>query len=181
MNLDIWLFQAINGLAGKSIFWDTFMYYVSYLSPALFMIALIFAYVYYKDSAIFVKALIVIGLCFLFKGILGFFYFRDRPFIALKNVNYLGYHDPTSSIPSGHTLFGFGAFFPTLSLKNWLTWTMLFFAILTAFSRIYLGYHYPSDIIVGVLVSGVFFLIVEILFAHPKFSTITKYFGKNKK
>ncbi|MDD4983988.1 MAG: phosphatase PAP2 family protein [Candidatus ainarchaeum sp.] len=167
MNIDVWLFQAINGLAGKSVFWDNFMYYFSIISPYLFVILLIFAYVYYKDSMIFVKALFVIGLCFLFKGLLGLFFFRDRPFVALKNVNFIGNHDPTSSMPSGHTMFSFGAFFPTLEFKNWLTWLMLFLAILTAFSRVYLGYHYPSDILVGILVSGFFYLVVYYIFEHP--------------
>ncbi|MFZ5944820.1 MAG: phosphatase PAP2 family protein [Bacillota bacterium] len=76
---------------------------------------------------------------------------RRRPYQALQNV-YTGpklYKD--ASFPSGHstaafcTATVFSTILPTLSILFFL------FAFLVAVSRVYLGMHYPTDIIVGAI------------------------------
>ncbi len=54
---------------------------------------------------------------------------------------------------SSHAANSFGvATFPALTLRNRLsTLTLFLWACLTSYSRIYLGFHYPSDILVGLL------------------------------
>ncbi|MBE7036035.1 MAG: phosphatase PAP2 family protein [Ruminococcaceae bacterium] len=64
------------------------------------------------------------------------------------------------SFPSGHTQnfstwsFSFGLYLK----KHWLTISALFLTILIAFSRMYLGAHYPIDVLIGALL-GFFFAI----------------------
>jgi len=56
--------------------------------------------------------------------------------------------------PSGHTLHAVGftlvalAYFPSLAA------VLVPFALLTAASRIALGLHYPSDVLIGALLGG---------------------------
>ncbi|NLJ70703.1 MAG: phosphatase PAP2 family protein [Clostridiaceae bacterium] len=89
---------------------------------------------------------------------------RPRPYEVLPNVRMvIGKVDETS-FPSGHSATAFGsAFVIFLRERGWLRWTALAMAILMAFSRLYVGVHYPSDVlagsIVGILIAtGVVFL-----------------------
>lgn len=74
-----------------------------------------------------------------------------------------------SSFPSSHAAGSFGAasaFFLTAKEKpaSYYRWPVLILALLTAFSRLYLFVHYPSDVLAGITVGVVVgFLTVYIL------------------
>jgi undecaprenyl-diphosphatase len=57
---------------------------------------------------------------------------------------------------SGHAANAFGfAVFAALLFKNRLfTWTILLFAFINGYSRIYLGVHFISDVVAGALVGA---------------------------
>lgn len=75
---------------------------------------------------------------------------------------------------SSHAANAFGlATFLILLLPtkyNWLKITLLFWAILVAYSRIYNGVHYPSDVIVAMLLGLLYgFLVKSILLKFKVF------------
>lgn len=48
--------------------------------------------------------------------------------------------------------FGFATFMALLFRNKWFTWTMMIFAFVNGYSRIYLGAHFISDVVVGTVV-----------------------------
>jgi len=75
---------------------------------------------------------------------------RPRPFVALSGVHLLA-HAGRFSFPSGHATDIFlAATVLSLALKK--PFALYLIAAGVAFSRIYLGVHYPSDTIAGALI-----------------------------
>ncbi|MBS4538891.1 phosphatase PAP2 family protein [Clostridium sp. D2Q-11] len=111
----------------------------------------------------FIIAMVGGGL--IIKG-LKYYYQRSRPSI-IPHIDAVGF-----SFPSGHAMgslifYGFMIYFIFRSkLSKIIKWSLSFFAtilfILIGISRIYLGAHYPSDVIAGQM-SGAIWLIVTIM------------------
>jgi undecaprenyl-diphosphatase len=97
------------------------------------------------------------------------FYFRPRPYVAfpqvLAQVDRLFYQPTVSSFPSYPAALTF-AFAFGIWLENRTVGAVLFIlAVLMSLARIYVGVHYPSDIVagaaVGILVTYLVFSLLK--------------------
>jgi undecaprenyl-diphosphatase len=79
---------------------------------------------------------------------------RLRPCHVLENINLLVDCGGGKSMPSSHAANAFGqAVMFGLLYRGW-TWPLLVFAALVAISRVFVGVHYPFDILVGATIGG---------------------------
>lgn len=144
-------FQAIYSLTGNPIL-DQTMYFLAEFLILLIPLSLI--YLWFQDrtgkeDAAFTGYSTVAGV--LFTYFMGLFYAHENPSAVYDTV--ISYH-PENSFPSQHTTSMFAAAFPLFYReRERIGWLIAAGGILTGFSRIYIGEHWPIDIL-GAVVAG---------------------------
>lgn len=158
---------------------DRFMWLYSGKAVWLPLAAFILFLLVYKKKwrewiLILLSIVLVIALCDQFASHLCkplFTRFRPthHPDFMNEVQTVFGYRGGLYGFMSSHAAnaFGFATFITLLFRNKWFTATIFFWAILTSYSRIYLGVHFISDIIPGALVGilfgyGVYRLYVKV-------------------
>ena len=79
---------------------------------------------------------------------------RPRPFESWQSLTCLMAPPDKFSFPSGHTMTAFAAWAALSTLLPGLTIPYLLTAIIIGLSRVFLGLHYPTDVLVGALMGS---------------------------
>lgn len=83
---------------------------------------------------------------------------RDRPFLTLDKTRVIGWREKGDSFPSGHTtqiFFLMALFIHHFQLGMGESIALYAAAALVGFTRIYVGAHYPRDVVAGVVLGSV--------------------------
>lgn len=181
---DISLYHLINGLAGHNHLLDDLMIFFAKYALEFYAILFIVAWLTLPKRDIEHRhAIIVAGLsgilALLINVVISHVWYRPRPFTVLHKGTYLQLisHSKDASFPSDHTSGSFG--FASGSWGHntkWISGTFTVIAFLVMFSRIYVGVHYPTDVIASLIV-GV--LSGKIMWRFSRlFYPITLFFAK---
>ncbi len=169
MSLDIYLFRVINNLADQSKFLD---FSGVFLADKLAYILVLAAFVIIMLEPnwrqrffrlFFISFSVLVARGFMVE-IIRWVYARPRPSLFLSDVAVLIHKNlQEPSFPSGHAAAFFAlaiAFY--FVEKKWFPY-FLTAAILMGIARVFVGVHYPLDILVGALIGWLGVLLARAL------------------
>lgn len=160
--LDTWIFLLFN-LRGYHPFWlDRLMWILTQIGNGVAGI-LLGAFLYFTGlRALATQLLLGILSLWLAVELVKALVERTRPFLVLEGARIIGWRERGKSFPSGHTAQAF--FMTTLMAHHFETGALLSgllygTAALVALTRIYVGAHYPRDVIAGAVLGSVWGLL----------------------
>ena len=177
IGLDKELLLKLNG--GESIFLDGFMWFATttyiWIPTALVLVYILFKHNGWKRGVftIIAIALVITAADQISSSIFKPLFHRWRPaqdpsFMYMVDI-VRGYRGGRFGFISSHAAntFALTTFVYLLTRKKAILFTLLSWACLCSYSRIYLGVHYPGDIICGALVG--ILCAISIFYLYTKF------------
>lgn len=155
--LDMSIFKLLN-MQSYPAWLDRYMWWITQLGNML--TALIAALIFFLLDYRLLAVEIVIGTLtlWLFVETIKALADRDRPFLTFEQTRIIGWRERGDSFPSGHTTQIF--FLMTLFIQHFHPHisgaaALYVVAALVGFTRIYVGAHYPRDVIAGIVLGCV--------------------------
>ena len=163
MNLDLYWFSYIHTFVGRSAGLDQLGIFLAAYSEYVWAVILILVLFWPKraraKNRVVVVVSVVAGLFarLVVKGLIVLAYPRPRPFVVLSSVHPLissPLAENYQSFPSGHAIFFFAVATVIFSFEpKWGTLALIA-AVLMGIARVYVGVHWPSDILAGALLGS---------------------------
>jgi membrane-associated phospholipid phosphatase len=165
--IDVWVLLFFN-MNGKRTPWlDSTMLGITQIGNGVF--AMIIAFIVFLSVNHIFAYEIALGTLSLWLAVelIKVLIHRTRPYLAIKKIRIVGSRAGGPSFPSGHTSQAF--FLATLmihyySVGLWIAFVIYGVALLVGITRIYVGMHYPRDVIGGAIFGtcwGIFGVVVN--------------------
>lgn len=176
MFINAFVFKEINGIAHLNGMLDMIMIMIAKYSPVLFIVALAVFYLYgvYRGDKLFryaaVEAFAITVISLFIGSLIGIFSYEPRPFVT-NHVNLLTPHASDASFPSDHSLGTMGIAVGINNSYKFFGKILILLSLLVGISRVYVGVHYPLDVLGSYLIVLVVNLIYR-FFLRNKISDI---------
>ncbi|MBM7704157.1 undecaprenyl-diphosphatase [Metabacillus iocasae] len=154
-------FKSINRFSGRCTPIDFLMIFFSQKVRYVFLFFIMM--MWFRNRAyrkIVYCAGISSGITLVINFIVKLFYYKPRPFINHR-VGILIPSKMDSSFPSKHTLLVFAVSTSIILHQRAVGSIMWVLSLLTSFSRIWVGHHYPADVISSALIGSMTSIIVD--------------------
>ncbi|NLK12658.1 MAG: phosphatase PAP2 family protein [Candidatus Phytoplasma sp.] len=167
--MELEIIRSIQSISNQ--FLDTVFKMITFLGDQYVFIGLAVVIYWFIDKKKGFKLVFVFLLSTAFTSVFKTIIKRPRPFIEDSTLS-IGTKTHGYSFPSGHsqaitveTSFLYDEYGKK---KSWVKYGLLSLLILVPFSRVYLGQHYPTDVIAGVILGIVMFILGSYLFKQMK-------------
>ncbi|MFF2755760.1 phosphatase PAP2 family protein [Psychrobacillus sp. NPDC058041] len=158
MHLDFQLFELINQFAGKNNLLDQTV--ILFSKYGLILLGLALLWLWFTKTGdkqenrkivllAFTIAVIALGI----DKLIEITYFRPRPFVNHAVTLLVQKSNLDPSFPSNHSAGSFALAFAIFWKRKKMGTMLLTFAFFMAISRIYLGVHYPLDVMAGAIIA----------------------------
>lgn len=145
ISLDESLFSLINNSTNSYLF--SFFNLITYLGSSIFWILLIIIFWLKNQRKLSLQLLFAFILDTVALSILKVVFLRPRPSQAISIIDF----DIGPSFPSGHSERAFSGAVVLANHYKKYNWLFYILSILVSFSRVYIGLHYPLDVLIGVI------------------------------
>ena len=155
--LNIDAFRAINNLGKQYSFLNSTMIFLAEYM-VYFLGLIIIAYWFTrsrKNKMMIIQAMVAFVTAEIIGKLAGKFHLNYQPFAVLSDVNKLIDHAVDNSFPSDHTILFFSICFSFWLVRKKTGWLWLVLAFCVAISRIWVGVHYPFDVVTGAILGSI--------------------------
>jgi len=164
--LDAWAFLLFNVRGQRPVWLDLIMKVLTQIGSASVALAVALVLYLIGDRMLSYELLLGTLTLWLVVELIKFLVHRSRPFIRLTQTRIVGNRARGRSFPSGHTSQVF--FMATLITQHfhsslWVVILLYASAFLVGITRMYIGAHYPRDVLAGAILGCVWGLLGVIL------------------
>lgn len=150
--IDVWVFMFLNMKGKRSPWMDWLMLAFTQLGNFIFAMILTLLFFGFGHDQMAIELILGMTILMLSVQIMKTLIHRKRPFSNFTNIRIVGSRAIGQSFPSGHTSQAF--FLATLlwtffGRNLWIGVILYLIASLVGITRIYVGMHYPRDVLGG--------------------------------
>lgn len=159
----------------SNLFMDTLFKFITLFGEEVILIVILGFLYWSYDKKLGEQIGFTVFISLALNSIIKWIVSRPRPFEVDSTITAI---KPAEgfSFPSGHTQTASTTYFSLYAFmkKKWLLWVAIAMTVLVAISRMYLGVHYLSDVIVG----GLLGVLIAFLMAklYPKIKNINQVY-----
>ena len=160
--LDTWVFLSFNVRGSRPHWLDRIMVGFTQIGNGIAALGIALVLFLASDRLLSYELMLGTLTLWLVVELVKFVVHRSRPFIRLAKVRIVGYRARGRSFPSGHTSQAF--FMATLMVHYfhasfWVAILLYAIALLVGITRMYVGAHYPRDVLAGAILGSAWGLL----------------------